>query len=192
MPMLSLPTDEQKAEQQRLTDAIQDLTGALADNNVAPPQQEWEKTLSGRMAVSPVKGITAHYEFDGNMSDSSGQYRRARTLNGDPVFIGGMVNRAVSLDGQTMLGFGDAGSFDSADPFTFALWMRPGIGKISTVALQKIEDEKTRRKDAARIRIDFRGSAFDRYPASRRALDRQADLELARQRDRRPHESVVQ
>jgi hypothetical protein len=145
MPMLSLPTDEQKAEQQRLTDAIQDLTGALADNNVAPPQQEWEKTLSGRMAVSPVKGITAHYEFDGNMSDSSGQYRRARTLNGDPVFIGGMVNRAVSLDGQTMLGFGDAGSFDSADPFTFALWMRPGIGKISTVALQKIEDEKTRR-----------------------------------------------
>jgi hypothetical protein len=49
------------------------------------------------------------------------------------------------LDGQTMLSFGDAGSFDTADHFTFALWMRPGIGKIGNVAFQRIEDEKTRR-----------------------------------------------
>src|SRR5262245_631948 len=71
-PMLSLPTDEQKAEQQRLTRRIQDLTEALSDKNVAPPQGEWEKTLVGRSAVAPVEGITAHYELDGSLADSSG------------------------------------------------------------------------------------------------------------------------
>jgi uncharacterized protein DUF1553/uncharacterized protein DUF1549/concanavalin A-like lectin/glucanase superfamily protein/cytochrome c len=144
-PILSLPTDEQKAEQRRLTGVIQDLTDALSDKNVAPLQQEWEKTLSGRAAVAPLEGITAHYELDGGLVDSSGRYRHGRTLGGDPSFGVGMVGRAASLDGQTTLGFGDAGSFDSRDAFSFALWMRPGIGKIGNFAFQKIEDEKTRR-----------------------------------------------
>jgi Protein of unknown function (DUF1553)/Protein of unknown function (DUF1549)/Concanavalin A-like lectin/glucanases superfamily/Planctomycete cytochrome C len=144
-PILTLPTDEQRAEQQRLTRSLQDLTDALSDKNVAPLKQEWEKTLSGRMAVAPVGGITAHYELDGGLGDSSGHYRQGRTLDGDPTFGGGMVSRAVSLDGQTMLSFGDAGAFDTGDQFTFALWMRPGINKIDSFAFQKIEDEKTRR-----------------------------------------------
>ncbi|HEY7180262.1 MAG TPA: DUF1553 domain-containing protein [Blastocatellia bacterium] len=144
-PMLSLPTEEQKAEQRRLTDAIQDLTAALSDKNVAPLEQEWEKTLSGRVAVAPIEKIIAHYELDGSLADSSGHYRHGRTLNGDPTFGGGMVSRAVTLDGQTVLGFGDAASFDTGDAFTFALWMRPGIGKLGNSAFQKIEDEKTRR-----------------------------------------------
>ncbi|MBO0857965.1 MAG: DUF1553 domain-containing protein [Chloracidobacterium sp.] len=144
-PMISLPTEEQKAEQRRLTDAIQDLNAALSDKNVAPLQQEWEKTLTGCPVVSPVEKIMAHYELDGSLADSSGHYRYGRTLNGDPSFGAGMVNRAVSLDGQTVLGFGDTGSFDTGDPFTFALWMRPGISKIGNSTFQKIEDEKTRR-----------------------------------------------
>jgi hypothetical protein len=144
-PMLSLPTEEQKAEQQRLTGAIQDLTDALSDKNVAPLKQEWEKTLSGRSAVAPVEKIMSHYELDGSLADSSGHYRQGRTLNGDPTFGSGMISRAVSLDGQTLLSFGDAGAFGAGDQFTFALWMRPGIGKIGNFAFQKIEDEKTRR-----------------------------------------------
>ncbi|HKQ92322.1 MAG TPA: DUF1553 domain-containing protein [Blastocatellia bacterium] len=144
-PILPLPTEEQKAEQQRLTGAIQDLTDALSDKNVAPLKQEWEKTLSGRAADAPVEKIMSHYELDGSLADSSGHYRQGRTLNGDPTFGGGMVSRAVSLDGQTLLSFGDAGAFGAGDQFTFALWMRPGIGKIGNFAFQKIEDEKTRR-----------------------------------------------
>jgi hypothetical protein len=144
-PILPLPTEEQKSEQQRLTGAIQDLTDALSDKNVAPLKQEWEKTLSGRAADAPVEKIMSHYELDGSLADSSGHYRQGRTLNGDPTFGGGMVSRAVSLDGQTLLSFGDAGAFGAGDQFTFALWMRPGIGKIGNFAFQKIEDEKTRR-----------------------------------------------
>ncbi len=144
-PMLSLPTEEQKDKQQELTRTMQDLTDALSDKNLAPLQQEWEKTLAGKMAVAPVKGITAHYELDGSLADSSGRYRHGRTLNGDPAFGSGMVSRGVSLDGQTSLSFGDAGAFDTGEQFTFALWMRPGMGKVGNFAFQKIEDEKTRR-----------------------------------------------
>ncbi len=144
-PMLSLPTDAQKAKQQELTRAIQELTDALSDKNIAPLQQEWEKTLTRRMAVAAVNNITAHYDLDGSLADSSGHYRHGRTLNGDPTFGAGMVSRAASLDGQTVLSFGDAGAFDAGEQFTFALWMRPGLGKVGNFAFQKIEDEKTRR-----------------------------------------------
>src|SRR5262249_48618098 len=102
-------------------------------------------TLAGKMAVAPVNNITAHYELDGSLADSSGRYRHGRTVNGDPTFGAGMVSRAVSLDGQTTLSFGDAGAFDTGEQFTFALWMRPGMGKVGNYAFQKIEDEKARR-----------------------------------------------
>src|SRR5262245_25213380 len=144
-PYLPLPTDAQKAKQTELTRSVQDLTDALSDKNVAPLERDWEKTLAGRIAVAPDKDLSAHYELDGSLSDSSGHYRHGRTLNGDPTFGAGMVSRAVSLDGQTMLSFGDAGAFGAGDPFTFALWMRPGLGKVGNYVFQKIEDEKTRR-----------------------------------------------
>ncbi len=144
-PYLPLPTDEQKAKQRELTRSIQDLTDALSDKNVAPLEAEWEKTLAGKMAIAPVHDITAHYELDGSLADSSGRYRHGRTLNGDPAFGAGMVSRSVSLDGQTMLSFGDVGAFDTGELFTFALWMRPGVGKVGNYVFQKIEDEKTRR-----------------------------------------------
>ncbi|HKQ73858.1 MAG TPA: DUF1553 domain-containing protein [Blastocatellia bacterium] len=144
-PFLPLPTDEQEAKQRELIRAIQDLSDTLSEKNVAPLQAEWEKTLDGKIAFAPVNDITTHYELDGSLADSSGRYRHGRTLNGDPTFGPGMVSRAVSLDGQTMLSFGSAGAFDTGEQFTFAFWMRPGLGKLGNFAFQKIADENTRR-----------------------------------------------
>ncbi len=145
VPILSLPTDEQKAKQEEVARAIQELTDALADKNVAPLQEEWEKRLVGKLAVAANSGIVAHYELDGSLTDSSGRYQHGRTVNGDPTFGNGMVSRAVSLDGQTILSFGNAGRFDGREPFTFAVWMRPGLGKVGNFAFQKIADDQTRR-----------------------------------------------
>ncbi len=144
-PILTLPTDEQKTRQQELIRAIGDLTIALSDKNVAPLQGEWEKTLAGKMAVAPIGGIVAHYDFDGSLADSSGRYQHGRTMKGDPTFGAGQVSRAVSLDGQTLLSFGSVGAFDSREPFTFALWMRPSLGKVGNFAFQKIAGDETRR-----------------------------------------------
>ena len=145
IPFMPLPTDEQKAKQESLAKTIRDLEDALADKNIAPLQEAWEKPLLGKTAVAPTKNIVAHYELDGSLADSSGRYQQGRTLNGDPTFGGGIVSRAVSLDGQTQLSFANVGSFDARQAFSFAVWLRPSIGKIGNYAFQKISDEQTRR-----------------------------------------------
>ncbi len=149
VPYLALPTEEQKVKQQELNKAIQDRVDALSDKNVAPLQEAWEKTLAGRQAVATTKDLVTHYDLDGGLADSSGRYRHGRTVHGDPTFGGGMVNRAVTLDGQTQLNFGSAnqpvGDFDANRPFTIAVWMRPSFGKVGCYAFQKIESDATRR-----------------------------------------------
>lgn len=144
-PFLALPTEEQTRKKEELAKTIGELESALSDKNIAPLQEAWEKDLLGKLAEAPVKGLTAHYDFDGSLSDSSGRYRHGRTYKGDPTFGNGIVSRAVALDGQTELRFGNVGAFERDKPFTFALWMRPGIGKTETLAFQKISDETTRR-----------------------------------------------
>ncbi|MDX2029632.1 MAG: DUF1553 domain-containing protein [Blastocatellia bacterium] len=145
VPYLSLPTDEQKTRQKELNQAIQDRTEALSDKNVAPLQEAWEKTLLGRQAVAPIRQIVAHYELDGSLADSSGRYRHGRTAKGDPTFGGGMVSRAVSLDGQTQLDFPGVGDLDARRPFTLAVWLRPNLGKVGTYGLQKIAADGSRK-----------------------------------------------
>ena len=144
-PYMNLPTDDQKARQESLARAIRDLEDELSDKTIAPLIEAWEKPLRGKTAVAPLKNLVAHYELDGSLSDSSGRYQQGRTLNGDPTFGGGMVSRAVSLDGQTQLSFGKVGSFDNRQPFSFTVWLRPGLGKVGNYAFQKIADEETRR-----------------------------------------------
>ncbi len=145
IPFMPLPTDEQKAKQEALVKAISDLEDKLDDKNISPLQEAWEKPLLGKIATAPVKNIVAHYELDGSLADSSGRYQQGRTVNGDPGFGPGMVSRAVSLDGQTQLSFGNVGDFDTRRAFSFAVWLKPGVGKIGNYAFQKISDEQTRR-----------------------------------------------
>jgi mono/diheme cytochrome c family protein len=140
-PYMALPTDDQKTRQEALAKAIRDLEDKLSDKEIAPVFEAWEKPLLGKTAVAPTKNLIAHYELDGSLSDSSGRYQQGRTINGDPTFVGGIVSRAVSLDGQTQLSFGKVGAFDTQQAFSFAAWLRPGLGKVGNYAFQKISDD---------------------------------------------------
>jgi hypothetical protein len=142
-PFLPMPTAEEKARQEELDKAIKERVDALADKNVRPLEESWEKIYAGKTAVAPRDGLVALYELDGGLSDSSGNYRHGKTIAGDPTFGAGQVGRAVSLDGQTQLSFGTEDAFNGE--FTFAVWMRPNIGKIPNLVFQKIADEQTRR-----------------------------------------------
>ncbi len=144
-PYMALPTDDQKAKQDALARAIRDLDDELSDKKIAPLIEAWEKPLLGKTAAAPNKNLLAHYELDGSLSDSSGRYQQGRTVNGDPTFGAGIVSRAVSLDGQTQLSFGNVGAFDTRQAFSFAAWLRPGLGKVGNYAFQKISDEQSRR-----------------------------------------------
>jgi Protein of unknown function (DUF1553)/Protein of unknown function (DUF1549)/Concanavalin A-like lectin/glucanases superfamily/Planctomycete cytochrome C len=144
-PFLTLPTAEQTAKKNELSKAIEERAKALSDEKVTPLQAEWEGTYTGKIALAKRDSLAALYELDGSLSDASGQYRNGRTIKGDPTFGSGQVTRAVYLDGQTQLGFGKNLSFDSSAPFTFAVWMRPNLGKINKFIFQMIDDEQTRR-----------------------------------------------
>jgi len=143
-PFLQLPSPEQKARQDALSAAIKEHEAALADKEVTPEQEAWERTYAGQIAAAPRDGLTAHYELDGNFSDLSGNYRHGRNVKGEPTFGNGEVGRAVSFDGDTQVTFGDAGSFDRGDAFGLAVWLK-GSGNTPMAWFQKFENTDTRR-----------------------------------------------
>jgi len=55
-----------------------------------------------RQLITPAEpsnvGLVAHYEFEGNANDSSGNGLHG-TAVGDPIFVAGKVGQAISLDG---------------------------------------------------------------------------------------------
>src|SRR5206468_12594389 len=141
-PFLALPSHEQKTRLEELTSAIKAKDDALSEKEVAPEQEKWEKSLVGRIAESPRKGLTAHYELDGSLSDISGRYQHGRTVKGDPTFGAGQVGRSISFDGETEVSFGNVGSFDRGDAFSLAVWLR-GSSNVPITLLHKIENPET-------------------------------------------------
>jgi uncharacterized protein DUF1553/uncharacterized protein DUF1549/concanavalin A-like lectin/glucanase superfamily protein/cytochrome c len=143
-PVLSLPTPEQKTRSGQLNAAIKEKEAILDEKEIVPLQQQWEKTLVGRTIKSLISGITAHYEFDGSLSDVSGRYQHGRTVSGDPTFGSGRVGRSIVFDGDTNVSLGRVGSFGESDRFSIAFWMR-GNGNTPIAALQRIDGSQTRR-----------------------------------------------
>ncbi len=144
-PLLKLPTPDQEAREKELGEAIKATEAAVNAQQVKDAQLQWQATLAGHLPVINHDGLTAHYELDGSLADSSGRYQHGRTLNGDPVFGPGQVARSAAFDGQTLVTLGDTGSFDRDDKFTMAAWLRYGGGKQPMPILQKIDDAKSRR-----------------------------------------------
>lgn len=143
-PFLQLPSSEQKNLLTQLNAGVKAKEAALAEREVAPGQEQWEKAYTNKVAAAPREGLTAHYELDGNFSDISGRYAHGRTVKGDPTFGGGQVGRAVSFDGDSQVSFGAAGAFDRADPFSMAVWLK-GSGNTPISWFQKLADPETRR-----------------------------------------------
>ena len=142
-PFLRLPGENQKSRIEELDRAIKAGEETLSEKAISPSQQEWEKAATSGQPVTR-DGLIALYELDGSLADSSGAYRHGRTVKGDPTFDSGSVGRSVGFDGETQVSFPGVGSFDTADPFSLAVWLRPGANMPIT-ALQKIEDSGTRR-----------------------------------------------
>ncbi len=123
-PLLFLGHEGQEAEMERLRAAIKDAKEALKEKEIAAAQSAWEKTAVP--TAQPTRGILAHWEFDGSLSDSSGGYRYATTPGREPDFRGGIVGKALS--------FGKGSSLVLAPvplrgPATLAFWLRHGDDK---------------------------------------------------------------
>src|SRR5262245_51528633 len=138
-PFLLLPSHEEEKQLDDLSVAIEARELALADANVAPLQQAWEKSVAERpVPPGDTKDLVAHYELDGNFSDISGRYQHGRTVSGDPTFEEGQVGKAVTFDGDTEVSFGNVGAFDRTDAFSMALFLN-GFGKQPMSVFHKLD-----------------------------------------------------
>ena len=97
----------------------------------------WDVGSTGVMC-SDSGGLMAHYPFEGNANDESGNGNDG-TLNGDPQFVEGQEGQAISLDGD--------GDFVQTDPssslkvdekLTFAAWVFVDLDSMArkTLAVQ--------------------------------------------------------
>jgi mono/diheme cytochrome c family protein len=143
-PLMLLPTPAQQKLLDELDAQIKARESALEDDIVAPLQKEWEREVSARAGPIVTEGLTAHYELDGSFSDISGRYQHGRTVTGEPTFDPGQIGRGVTFDGDTEVSFGTVGSFDFADRFSLATWLRPRGNQPMTV-FQKLDPDHNRR-----------------------------------------------
>ena len=67
--------------------------------------------------------LVAHYTFDNNAEDSSGNGNHG-TVVGNPGFVAGIIGTAISLDGvEDYVDCGNDASFDITDEITLAAWV---------------------------------------------------------------------
>ena len=152
-PTILLTTPAQQKLLDDLDAQIEAREAALEPEKVEPVQREWEQAQAANARPDNSrpqnddvdrKGLTAHYELDGSFSDISGRYQHGRMIAGDPTFDIGQIGRAATFDGDTEVSFGNVASFDRADPFSLAVWMRPR-GNLPVAGFQKLDGPEHRR-----------------------------------------------
>jgi hypothetical protein len=123
-PVLELPTPEQQRQLEELNGRIAQTLAALPERDMVALENQWRQTRLASKAEPPAEGLTAHYEFEGSLADSSG-HEAAKATRGDVVYDDGAVGKAAEFSGETQVDFGKAGDFDRDQPFALALWVSP-------------------------------------------------------------------
>ncbi|MGH9720787.1 MAG: DUF1553 domain-containing protein [Bryobacteraceae bacterium] len=141
-PRMTLPSGQQKALLEELTQAVKSKEKAVTEKEIAAQESEWARKRAATLPLPSRDGIAAHYEFDGHLADTSGLYGHAQAVRGEVTYGEGPVGRAATLSGETQLDL--SGEAIGARPFSVALWLRSSSVK-ETAPLQKIADAATRR-----------------------------------------------
>jgi len=135
-PFLPLPSPAQKAKQDQLKEAIKAHENALPEEAAAKQQADWEKKELSAFPPLGRDGLLAHYEFDGNLTDSSGHYQYGRVIKGDLTYSNGAVDKGADFDGQTKAVFGHVPAFEPGKAFAAAFWIKVN-GKLREPVFQQ-------------------------------------------------------
>jgi mono/diheme cytochrome c family protein len=132
-PVLQLVPDNLRPELESVNSRLKELKPEFDEKGINPLVSGWEKSALDHLPEAPRAGLLAHYEFDGNLSDSSGNYRTARIIAGDPGFGGGAVGRAINFNGDGVVSLANGVKLDG--PFSLALWIDPEGKKDGEVSI---------------------------------------------------------
>jgi hypothetical protein len=134
-PMLPLPGEIEKQRMDEVTQAITSKEKALAAKEVVAAQEEWEKTRFTTLAQPSREGLLAHWEFDGNLVDTSGAYQHGKAARGEVLFNPGQIGRSAEFNGETHAVL----PVTASGAFSLAVWVRYSGTKEMSV-LQRLDE----------------------------------------------------
>ena len=147
-PYLALATPDQERKLGLLQEAISNKEETMFQQGVYTLEKEWQRTRLNaqglRSLTAPRENLLAHYEFEGNFSDSSGNYKHGRKVRGEPSFGQGSAGRVTTFNGETQVDFGNTAPLERDKPFSIAFWYK-SAGQREMVVMQKAAGVDDRR-----------------------------------------------
>jgi hypothetical protein len=137
-PVLDLPSPEQQRQRAELDTRTSETLRALPEKEILALQGQWEKTRLKTLPEAPRAGLLGHWEFDGHLADTSGNYHHGKTVRGELSYDEGPVGQAADFSGETEVDFGNVGAFDRATPFSAAFWFMMD-GASGMTVFQKVD-----------------------------------------------------
>ena len=122
-PVLELPTPQQQKQRDSLESEISNTLAQISEKEMVALENQWRQTRLTTMPEPSREGLTAHYEFEGTLTDATGRRQDAKAARGDVVYDDGAVGKAAEFSGETQVDFPKAGDFDRQEPFALALWV---------------------------------------------------------------------
>ncbi len=123
VPVLSLPSPEQQRQLHALNSQIASTLAAIPEKGMVVLRNEWQKTRLASMPEPPREGLMAHYPFDADLADASGQHHDGKAVRGEVVYVDGSVGKGAEFSGETQVDLGNAGDFDRTEPLALGLWV---------------------------------------------------------------------
>ena len=124
-PVLELPSREQERQRTDLDAQIAKTLATIPEKDMVARENEWRSNRFAAMPAPPDQGLAAHYEFEGNLRDTSGHGLDAKAARGDVVYQDGSVGKSAEFSGETQVDFSTAGDFERDRPFALAFFTRP-------------------------------------------------------------------
>ncbi len=100
-PVIQLPSAGQASRLAQVQQDIATRSAILTDAAVKAAQTSWEAAALESLRTPSGANLIAQYDFDGGLTDSSGNQQNGRFTKGDLTFPAGIVGKTGDFDGQT-------------------------------------------------------------------------------------------
>ena len=135
VPVLQLPTPEQKRQMDDLNQQIASVLTAMPEKDVLALRNEWQKTRIATLPEPASEGLATHYTFNSDLLDALSRHD-GKLVRGEVIYEDGTAGKAAEFSGETQVNLGQAGEFDLHQPFALGLWVNL-YGLKSSEVLQK-------------------------------------------------------
>jgi hypothetical protein len=136
-PVLAFPSPEQKQREAFLSARIPELEKALEAPAVKSAYAAWQQAPV-KLPASLRDGLLAHYEFDGSLSDATGNYRHGRNLLQELNFPASRTgDRALQMNGRHRVELPMPDAFQS-----IAFWIQSQARMDPNGVLYRMDDQR--------------------------------------------------